>query len=38
MKNYVAPKLNVIAFTLCDVITASVSEDPAKDDLVWSDD
>ena len=37
MKNYVSPKLNVIAFELYDVITTSVSIDPAKADLTWSD-
>ena len=37
MKNYVALELNVISFSICDVITASVSKDPAKDDLTWKD-
>lgn len=37
MKNYVSPELNVIAFSICDVITTSVPEDPARDDLIWSD-
>lgn len=37
MKNYVTPELNVLAFTVYDVITTSVPEDPARDDLIWSD-
>ena len=33
MKKYQKPILNLIACSLCDVITASV--DPGRDDIKW---